>query len=80
MKLDYENIDELKPTKCQDIYSVRFESKIDYLKVKYVLSRIPIRWTANDFTKTVYFCGKAFGGVVDVSKSKETSSNSGVRG
>ena len=76
MKLDFEDIDKLRPSKCQDIYKVRFDSKIDYMKAKYVLSRIPIRWTANDFTKTVYFCGKALGGVANnVSKSKETSDN-----
>jgi hypothetical protein len=81
MKLDFEDIDELQPTKCQDIYKVHLENKSDYMKVKYILSRIPIRWTANDFTRTVYFCGKALGEVVrHVSKSKETSSDPGMRG
>lgn len=45
-------------SKCQSFYKVRIENKSDYLKVKYILSRIPIRWAANDFTHTLYFCGK----------------------
>ena len=51
-------IDELKPTKTRDIYKVHIENKIDYLKTKWVLSRIPINWAADDDTHTLYFLGK----------------------
>ena len=30
------------------------------MKVKWMLSRIPITWAANDFTRTLYFLGKKF--------------------
>lgn len=60
MQIPFEEIDTLRPSKCQDIHKVRFENKPDYLKAKYVLSRLNVRWVANDFTKTLYFCGKSF--------------------
>ena len=53
-------IDELRATKASDIHKVRFEDKHDYSKVKWVMSRIPITWAANDFTRTIYFLGKKF--------------------
>lgn len=58
MQVQMHDIETLRPSKCQDIYKINFENKVDYQKVKYLLSRIPIRWAANDFTKTIYFCGK----------------------
>lgn len=51
---------ELRATKTRDIHKVRFEDKNDYAKVKWVMSRIPIKWAANDFTRTIYFLGKKF--------------------
>lgn len=58
MQIPFEQIEKLRPSKCQDIYKINFENRIDYKKVKYLLSRLSIRWSANDFTKTIYFCGK----------------------
>lgn len=58
MQIPFDEIDTLRPSKKQDIYKINFENKIDYNKVKYLLSRLNIRWSANDFTKTIYFCGK----------------------
>ena len=51
-------IDDLRATKARDVYKVHIENKTDYLKTKWVLSRIPISWAANDFTQTLYFLGK----------------------
>lgn len=53
-------IDEIRATKARDIHKVRFEDKHDYSKVKWLMSRIPITWAANDFTRTIYFLGKKF--------------------
>jgi len=53
-------IEEVKATKARDIHKVRIENKADYMKVKWILSRIPITWAANDFTRTLYFLGKKF--------------------
>jgi len=58
MQIPFECIDELKATKTRDIYKVNFASRVDYMKAKYILSRLPVRWAANDFTKTLYFLGK----------------------
>ena len=71
MQIPFNEIDTLIPTKCQDILKVNIENKADYKKVKWLLSRIPIRWAANDFTRTIYFCGRKH----YVKKSKETSSD-----
>lgn len=60
MQIPFSEIEKLRPSKCQDIYKVNFESKNDYNKAKYILSRLNIRWAANDFTRTLYFCGKSF--------------------
>ena len=57
MQIPFEEIETLKATSSRDIYKVNFENLVDYKKVKYVLSRLPIRWSANDFTKTIYFLG-----------------------
>lgn len=57
MQIPFEEIESLKATDSRDIYKVNFENKVDYNKVKYVLSRVPVRWSANDFTKTIYFLG-----------------------
>lgn len=51
-------ITEVRATKARDIHKVRIENKADYLKAKWMLSRIPITWAANDFTRTLYFLGK----------------------
>lgn len=61
MQVQMNEIDTLRPSKAQDIYKVNFENSVDYKKVKYLLSRIPIRWAANDSTKTLYICGKKLG-------------------
>jgi len=53
-------IDEVRATKTRDIHKVRFENKADYLKAKWVFSRIPITYAVNDFTRTLYFLGKKF--------------------
>lgn len=53
-------IDEVRATKARDIHKVRFENKNDYNKAKWMLSRIPITYAVNDFTKTLYFLGKKF--------------------
>lgn len=53
-------IDEVRATKARDIHKVRFENKTDYQKAKWMLSRIPITYAANDFTHTLYFLGKKF--------------------
>ena len=53
-------IEEVRATKARDIHKVRIENKADYMKVKWMLSRIPITWAANDFTRTLYFLGKKF--------------------
>lgn len=53
-------IDELRATKARDIHKVRIENKTDYQKAKWMLSRIPITYAANDFTHTLYFLGKRF--------------------
>ncbi|MBO5629408.1 MAG: hypothetical protein J5965_10085 [Aeriscardovia sp.] len=53
-------IDQVKVTKARDVHKVRIENKNDYLKVKWMLSRIPITWAANDTTHTLYFLGKRF--------------------
>lgn len=53
-------IDEVRTTKARDIHHVRFENVVDYKKAKWMLSRIPITWAANDFTHTLYFLGKKF--------------------
>ena len=53
-------IDKVRAKKARDIHKVRIENKADYLKVKWMLSRIPITWAANDFTHTLYFLGKKF--------------------
>lgn len=53
-------IDEVRATKARDIHKVRFEDKNAYNKAKWMLSRIPITWAANDFTHTLYFLGKKF--------------------
>ncbi len=58
MQIPFENIDTLRPGKCQDFYKVNFNNKADFLKAKYLLSRINVRWSANDSTKTIHFCGK----------------------
>jgi len=52
------DITELRATKSRDIYKVNFENKHDYMKAKYVLSRLNVSWASNDFTKTLYFLGK----------------------
>lgn len=57
MQIPFEEIDSLRATESRDIYKVNFENKADYKKVKYVLSRLPVRWSANDFTQTLYFLG-----------------------
>ncbi len=59
MEVPFSEIDKLRPSKNQDIYKINIENKVDYKKVKYLLSRINIRWSANDFTQTLYFCGKS---------------------
>lgn len=53
-------ITEVRATKARDIHHVRFEDKNDYNKAKWMLSRIPITWAANDTTRTLYFLGKKF--------------------
>lgn len=53
-------IDEVRATKARDVHKVRFEDKNDYNKAKWMLSRIPITYAANDFTHTLYFLGKKF--------------------
>lgn len=53
-------INEVRATKARDVHKVRIENKTDYMKVKWMLSRIPITWAANDFTRTLYFLGKKF--------------------
>lgn len=53
-------IDEVRATKARDVHKVRFEDKNDYNKAKWMLSRIPITWAANDTTRTLYFLGKKF--------------------
>lgn len=57
MQIPFEEIDSLRATDSRDIYKVNFENKVDYLKAKYMLSRLPVRWSANDFTRTLYFLG-----------------------
>ena len=57
MQIPFEEIDTLRATSHRDIYKVNFENKVDYQKAKYILSRLPVRWSANDFTKTLYFLG-----------------------
>lgn len=57
MQIPFEEIESLRATDSRDIYKVNFENKVDYKKVKYVLSRLPVRWSANDFTQTLYFLG-----------------------
>ena len=59
MEVPFNEIDKLRPSKNQDIYKINIENKVDYKKIKYLLSRINIRWSANDFTHTLYFCGKS---------------------
>ena len=51
-------ITELRATKSRDFYRVNFENKHDYMKAKYILSRLYVSWASNDFTKTLYFLGK----------------------
>ena len=53
-------IGEVKQTKARDVYKIRIENKTEYGKVKWMLSRIPITWAANDFTRTLYFLGKKY--------------------
>lgn len=58
MQIPFKELDTLKPGKCQDLYKINFQTKADYLKAKYLLSCLYIRWSANDHTRTIYFCGK----------------------
>lgn len=58
MQIPFEEIHTLRPSKCQDIYKVNFSNRVDFNKAKYILSRLNVRWTANEFTRTLYFCGK----------------------
>ena len=51
-------IGEVKATKARDVHKIRIENKTEYGKVKWMLSRIPITWAANDATRTLYFLGK----------------------
>lgn len=51
-------INELRATQARDVHKVRFEDKNDYNKVKWLMSMIPIKWSAKDFTRTIYFLGK----------------------
>ena len=60
MQYSLDEIDKLQATKNRDIHHVNFENKHDYMKAKWMLSRIPINWVANDFTMTLYFLGKKF--------------------
>jgi len=53
-------IDEVRATKARDVHKVRFEEKSDYLKAKWMLSRLPVTYAVNDFTHTLYFLGKKF--------------------
>lgn len=53
-------IEEVRATKARDVYKVHIENKTDYLKAKWLLSRIPITYAVNDFTHTLYFLGKKF--------------------
>jgi hypothetical protein len=58
MQYSIEDIDKVRATKTQDFYHVNFENEHDYKKAKWMLSRLPIKSVANDFTKTLYFLGK----------------------
>ena len=51
---------DLKPTKARTIHKVRIENKTDYQKVKWIFSRIPIKWAADDKTHTIHFLGKKY--------------------
>lgn len=53
-------IEQVRATKARDIHKVRFEDKNDYHKAKWMLSRLPVTYAANDFTRTLYFLGKKF--------------------
>lgn len=50
--------DKIHATKKRDVYRVRIENKTDYLKVKWMLSRIPITYAIDESTHTLYFLGK----------------------
>lgn len=58
MRIPLEEIHTMLASKNQDIHKVNFATDVDYKKAKYILSRLNVRWSANDFTKTLYFCGK----------------------
>lgn len=51
---------DLKPTKARTVHKVRIENKTDYQKVKWIFSRIPIKWAADDKTHTIHFLGKKY--------------------
>ena len=52
------DITELRASKDRDIYHINFENERDYKKAKYMMSRLHVKWGANDFTKSLYFLGK----------------------
>lgn len=58
MEVPFSELNNMRPSKNQDFYKISFDHNSNYEKVKYLLSRTHVRWCANDFTKTLYFCGK----------------------